>query len=184
MNPTVLIVDDSLTVRMNLTEILENAGLKSQACATLAEARNAAEDRFALVILDILLPDGDGIELLEDIRATPSAGGPAVMMLSTEAEIHDRVRGLTIGADEYVGKPYEPAYVVARARELLRRSAEAPADPVPTPSAIRWRMICARRCARSTASASPCSRTTPTSSTRRACNICATYAKRPSRWRG
>jgi DNA-binding response OmpR family regulator len=133
MNPAVLIVDDSLTVRMNLMEILDNAGLKTQACATLAEARHAlAEDRFALVILDILLPDGDGIELLEEIRATSSASGPAVMMLSTEAEIHDRVRGLTIGADEYVGKPYEPGYVVARARELVRRSAEAPTETVPT----------------------------------------------------
>src|SRR5580704_1880017 len=133
MNPTVLIVDDSLTVRMNLMELLDNAGLKTLACATLAEARHAlAEDRFALVILDILLPDGDGIELLEEIRATPSADGPAVMMLSTEAEIHDRVRGLTIGADEYVGKPYEPGYVVARARELVRRSAEAPTATVPT----------------------------------------------------
>jgi two-component system NtrC family sensor kinase len=133
MNPAVLIVDDSLTVRMNLMEILENAGLKTQACATLAEARSAlADDRFALVILDILLPDGDGIELLEEIRATPSSDGPAVMMLSTEAEIHDRVRGLTIGADEYVGKPYEPGYVVARARELVRRSAEAPTVMAPT----------------------------------------------------
>jgi DNA-binding response OmpR family regulator len=133
MNPAVLIVDDSLTVRMNLMEILDNAGLKTQACATLAEARHAlAEDRFALVILDILLPDGDGIELLEEIRATSSASGPAVMMLSTEAEIHDRVRGLTIGADEYVGKPYEPGYVVARARELVRRSVEAPTETVPT----------------------------------------------------
>jgi DNA-binding response OmpR family regulator len=132
MNPTVLIVDDSLTVRMNLTEILDNAGLDSLACGTLAEARHAlAEDRFALVILDILLPDGDGIELLEEIRATPSAGGPAVMLLSTEAEIHDRVRGLTIGADEYVGKPYEPGYVVARARELVRRSTEIQADADP-----------------------------------------------------
>jgi DNA-binding response OmpR family regulator len=53
------------------------------------------------------------------------------MLLSTEAEIHDRVRGLTIGADEYVGKPYEPGYVVARARELVRRSTEIQADADP-----------------------------------------------------
>ena len=52
----------------------------------------------------------------------PSASGTAVMLLSTEAEIRDRVRGLTTGADEYVGKPYDPSYVVARARELVRRN--------------------------------------------------------------
>jgi DNA-binding response OmpR family regulator len=123
---TVLVVDDSLTVRMNLSEILEAAALPAVACATLAEARQAlANERFSLVILDILLPDGDGIELLTEIRAMPAASGTAVMLLSTEAEVRDRVRGLTTGADDYVGKPYEPSYIVARARELVRRGADA-----------------------------------------------------------
>ena len=118
MNDSVLIVDDSLTVRMDLMEILKEAGLRAQACETVAAARHAlAKDQFALVILDILLPDGDGIELLKEIRAMPSATGTAVMLLSTEAEIRDRVHGLTTGADEYVGKPYEPLYLVARARD-------------------------------------------------------------------
>jgi two-component system NtrC family sensor kinase len=126
MSGRVLIVDDSLTVRMNLMEMLSAAELPAEACATLAEARDAlAKNRFSLVILDVLLPDGNGVELLEEIRATPSAHGTAVMLLSTEAEIRDRVHGLTTGADEYVGKPYDPVYVVARARELLRREGEA-----------------------------------------------------------
>jgi two-component system, NtrC family, sensor kinase len=126
----VLIVDDSLTVRMNLAEILDAAALPAVACATLEEARRAlAEQSFSLVILDILLPDGDGIELLQDIRAMPSARDTAVMLLSTEAEVRDRVRGLTTGADEYVGKPYDPNYLIARARELVRRdSVETPSD--------------------------------------------------------
>jgi DNA-binding response OmpR family regulator len=125
MTATILVVDDSLTVRMNLIEMLEAADLPTMACATAAEARQAlAKDRYALVILDVLLPDGDGVELLKEIRATPSANGAAIMLLSTEAEIRDRIRGLTTGADEYVGKPYEPSYVVARARELVRRSAQ------------------------------------------------------------
>jgi two-component system NtrC family sensor kinase len=124
MNAAILVVDDSLTVRMNLMEMLDAASLPATACASLAEARQAlARDRFSLVILDVLLPDGDGIELLQEIRASPSAAGTAVMLLSTEAEIQDRIRGLTTGADEYVGKPYEPGYVIARARELVRRGA-------------------------------------------------------------
>jgi DNA-binding response OmpR family regulator len=129
---TVLIVDDSLTVRMNLAEILDAASLAAVACATLAEARRRlAEESFALVILDILLPDGDGIELLREIRAA-SGNETAVMLLSTEAEIRDRVRGLTTGADEYVGKPYDPSYVVARARELVRRHADVAPPGVDT----------------------------------------------------
>jgi two-component system NtrC family sensor kinase len=120
MTGLVLVVDDSLTIRMDLLEILEAAGLQAQACATVVSARQAlAQDRFALVILDILLPDGDGIELLKEIRAMPSAADTAVMLLSTESEVRDRIRGLTTGADEYVGKPYDPVYLVARARELV-----------------------------------------------------------------
>lgn len=123
MTGTTLIVDDSATVRMNLKEMLDAAALPTVACASLLQARTAlAKDRFALVILDILLPDGDGIELLKEIRAAPAGSDTAVMLLSTEAEVRDRVRGLTTGADAYVGKPYDSGYVVARARELVSRS--------------------------------------------------------------
>jgi len=122
MAGSVLIVDDSLTVRMSLIELLKAADLEAVGCGSVAEARSVlAERAFALVILDVLLPDGDGVELLQEIRAMPAAAATAVMMLSTEAEIRDRVRGLKTGADEYVGKPYDPVYLVARARELVRR---------------------------------------------------------------
>lgn len=122
MNRAVLVVDDSLTVRMSLVEMLEAADFPVVACATGAEARKAlSETRFALAILDILLPDTDGIELLKEIRANPSAAGTAVMLLTTETEVRDRIRGLKTGADEYIGKPYDPSYVVARAHELVRR---------------------------------------------------------------
>jgi DNA-binding response OmpR family regulator len=121
-----LIVDDSMTVRMSLIELLRDAGLEAVGCGSVAEARSAlAEQVFGLVILDVLLPDGDGVELLQEIRAMPAAASTAVMMLSTETEIRDRVRGLTTGADEYVGKPYDPTYLVARARELVRRGGDS-----------------------------------------------------------
>ena len=130
MNSAILVVDDSLTVRMNLVEMLEAADLPVLACATGEEARTAlSESRFALVILDVLLPDMDGITLLEEIRRSPAGRDTAVMLLSGETEVRDRIRGLRTGADEYIGKPYEPSYVVARARELLgrRQAAAAPA---------------------------------------------------------
>jgi DNA-binding NtrC family response regulator len=64
MTPQVLIVDDSLTVRMDLQEAFASIGLSTQACETLADARRAlAEQQFSLVVLDVLLPDGDGIAL-------------------------------------------------------------------------------------------------------------------------
>lgn len=130
MTALVLIVDDSLTVRMNLMEAFEAAGVSAAPCATGAEARKAlAGDSFALVILDVLLPDIDGVELLREIREAPRTSATPVILLSTEAEVRHRIRGLTTGADEYIGKPYEPSYVIARARELMRREESAGAPP-------------------------------------------------------
>jgi DNA-binding response OmpR family regulator len=129
MTTPVLIVDDSLTVRMDLAEAFEAAGFQALPCASAAEARSAVKhDSVLLIILDVLLPDGDGIELLAELRAAqPHA---AILMLTTEAEVKDRIRGLQTGADDYVGKPYDSSYVVTRARELLRarHTSEAPAQ--------------------------------------------------------
>ena len=125
MNGIVLIVDDSITVRMDVTEALEAAGFRTLPCATVAEARAAlARGQVSLVILDVVLPDGDGIDLLREIRIW--APGVRVVMLSSEAEVKDRVRALQIGADDYVGKPYDLGYVIARARELLTEAAPPP----------------------------------------------------------
>jgi two-component system NtrC family sensor kinase len=122
MKPRILIVDDSLTVRMDLSEALESAGFAATLCSTLAEARSAlSHGPFALAILDVLLPDGDGIEFLREMKSTQSTAKTPVMLLSSESEVRSRVRGLKTGADEYVGKPYDGSYVVARARELLRK---------------------------------------------------------------
>jgi two-component system, NtrC family, sensor kinase len=132
MTATVLIVDDSLTVRMDLAEAFEIAGFHSLPCATAAEARAAlAREPVSVAILDVLLPDGDGVELLKEIRANASTFKAPVLMLSTEAEVKDRIRGLQTGADDYVGKPYDTGYVVARAKELLR-SQQTPSNERPT----------------------------------------------------
>jgi two-component system NtrC family sensor kinase len=117
----VLIVDDSLTVRMDLCDAFEGAGFRVALAATVADARRVlAREPVAVVILDVILPDEDGIELLREIRATQSADSPFVLLLSTEADVRDRIRGIQLGADDYVGKPYDASYVIPRVRELLR----------------------------------------------------------------
>jgi two-component system, NtrC family, sensor kinase len=123
MTGVVLIVDDSLTVRMDLADAFQAAGFRTALCATGREAREAlARENVLLVVLDVILPDADGIDLLQEIRASALAKTP-VLMLSTEAEVKDRIRALQVGADDYVGKPYDVGYVVARARELVDRPA-------------------------------------------------------------
>jgi DNA-binding response OmpR family regulator/anti-sigma regulatory factor (Ser/Thr protein kinase) len=121
VTPSVLIIDDSLTVRMDLAQAFEVAGLHPLPRATIAEAREAlARENVGLVVLDVLLPDGDGVDLLRELRLSPERGSLPVILLSSEAEVKDRIRGLTTGADEYIGKPYDTKYVIAKARELMR----------------------------------------------------------------
>ncbi len=120
MTARILVVDDSLTVRMDLADAFTAVGFAAVPCATLDEARTVlAAQHVDVLVLDVMLPDGDGVDLLREVRAS-ATGGPAVLMLSAEAEVSDRIRGIQTGADEYIGKPYDLAYVVARARELAR----------------------------------------------------------------
>jgi DNA-binding response OmpR family regulator len=132
MKPHILVVDDSLTVRMDLRGALVAAGFD----VTLSETKRAAEallDQhvFSAVVLDVLLPDGDGIDILRRIRASTHQADLPVVMLSTEADVSDRVRGLTMGADEYVGKPYNIAYFIRQLRHLCSRSRSRNSTPPP-----------------------------------------------------
>ena len=120
MTATVLIVDDSLTVRMDLSEAFEGAGFHSLPCSSIREARDAIGSRSVdLVVLDVVLPDGDGVELLKEIRSRSATCELPILMLSSEAQVKDRIRGIKTGANDYVGKPYDTNHVIARARELL-----------------------------------------------------------------
>jgi DNA-binding response OmpR family regulator len=125
-----LIVDDSLTVRMDLKDAFEAAGIDTRLCATVGEAREAlGQGSYSVLVIDVLLPDGDGVELLAEVRRNQATAATPIMLLSTEAEVRDRIRGLKTGADEYVGKPYDRAYVIARAKELVRRKGRGPDGP-------------------------------------------------------
>ncbi|ATB27543.1 response regulator [Melittangium boletus] len=121
MKARVLIVDDSATVRADMRGVLSAAGFGTTLSESLAAARKAlSEHDFDLLILDMLLPDGDGVELLEELRRNPRTAHLPVLMLSTEAAVVQRLKGLAHGANDYVGKPYDAAYVVRRAHELTQ----------------------------------------------------------------
>ena len=124
MKPRVLIVDDSLTVRMDIGEALQSAGFDTVLCADLRSAREAlAREGSVLIVLDILLPDGDGLDFLKELRNSPATAQIPVLLLSTEDDAKNRVRGMGAGADEYIGKPYDLGLVVARARALTQADA-------------------------------------------------------------
>jgi two-component system, NtrC family, sensor kinase len=130
MKGNVLIVDDSLTVRMDLADAFETVGLRPLLCSTIREARETfAVETIDLVVLDVMLPDGDGVEFLKEIRTHLATSDLPILMLSGEAEVKDRIRGLQTGADDYVGKPYDAGYVAARGRELVRLRQNQSASP-------------------------------------------------------
>jgi DNA-binding response OmpR family regulator len=132
VKPSILIVDDSMTVRMDLRETFESADFSVTVCETIAAARSAlAQTTFSLVVLDVMLPDGDGVDFLREIKSATGSPAVPVMLLSDCAEVRHRVRGLQTGADDYVGKPYDAVYLLRRARQLLGQtgseSASSPA---------------------------------------------------------
>lgn len=122
INRRVLIVDDSLTVRMDLSEVFEDSGFEVVLSASLEAARaEFAAREFDLLILDLVLPDGDGLGLLAEIRRKKETESLPVLLLSTKAEVADRLSGLWRGADDYVGKPYSAAKILERAKQLTER---------------------------------------------------------------
>jgi len=121
MTSSVLVIDDSLTVRMDLQAAFVAGGYACTGAASLAEGRAALlKSHFNLIVLDVELPDGDGVEFLAELRASADTRAIPVILLSLEADVRARVRGLTTGADEYIGKPYEKGYLLSCAKELVR----------------------------------------------------------------
>ena len=131
----VLIVEDDPGIAQGLAATLKAAGYAVDACQRLSPALAALRsDRFDLVLLDLGLPDGDGLDLLRQLRARGAAEGgtpsdaPVLIMTARDA-LPDRVQGLDRGADDYLVKPVAPEELLARMRVALRRSAGR-ADPV------------------------------------------------------
>ncbi len=130
MNEVVLILDDSLTVRMDLAELFEASGFRPIPCATVDAARAVLQrEQVVVAVLDVHLPDGNGVDFLHELRESDGGAEIVVLMLSSASEVQDRLRGLQTGADEYIGKPYDAGYVVAKTRELLRARASKSSSP-------------------------------------------------------
>jgi len=114
----ILLVDDEPAIRESLVFALERDGFETREAGSLREARTHL-DGAQLLVLDLMLPDGNGLDLLAELRRADS---PAVIVLTSRDEEPDRVVGLELGADDYVVKPFSPREVVARVRAVLRRT--------------------------------------------------------------
>ena len=127
-----LLVEDDPAIAQAVQFALEREGFALKHCAWLHEAREQiARELPELLILDVGLPDGNGLDLCRELRAAPRTRNLPVLILSARSEEMDRVLGLELGADDYLGKPFSPRELVARLRALLRRAPAVAAPPQP-----------------------------------------------------
>lgn len=118
----ILVVEDQPDIANLVRLHVEMLGHRVQCCDTLGFARRARLQRdWDLLVLDLSLPDGDGLDYCRELRAVDAA--LPVLMLTARGTEYDRVRGLEIGADDYLSKPFSVLELQARVRALLRRSA-------------------------------------------------------------
>lgn len=121
----ILIVEDERKVSRFVERALSEQAYTVGVAGSCAAARDAlAESPYDAVVLDLGLPDGDGLDLLREWRA--SGFNEPVLILSARDAVEDRVRGLNLGADDYLPKPFSVDELVARLRSLLRRQGTAP----------------------------------------------------------
>jgi len=118
----ILVVDDEPDIVALVAYHLAKSGYRVSTAATGTDALHAARDeRPALIVLDLMLPDMSGYDVLEQLRAAPPTQDVAVLMLTARKEEADRIRGLSLGADDYLTKPFSPQELVLRVGAILRR---------------------------------------------------------------
>ncbi|MEM8602752.1 MAG: response regulator transcription factor [Cyanobacteria bacterium P01_H01_bin.121] len=123
MSAKVLIVEDELEITRLIEQLLQREGFHCQICHDgLAALDVATSYEPDLIILDLMLPTLDGLEVCTRIRQQTATKDPYILMLTARGEEIDRVIGLSTGADDYLTKPFSPRELVARVRALLRRS--------------------------------------------------------------
>jgi DNA-binding response OmpR family regulator len=123
-----LLIDDDARLTAMVGDYLRHAGFAVDAAANLAEGRaKLASETYDALLLDLMLPDGDGLDFTRALRSDARTRRLPLLMLTARGEPMDRIVGLELGADDYLGKPFEPRELLARVKALLRRAQPASA---------------------------------------------------------
>ena len=129
MTPRLLLIDDDVRLTEMVGDYLRGHGYQVDTAGSLAAGRErlAAAGPYDALLLDLMLPDGDGLELTRELRSQARTRRLPLLMLTARGEPTDRIVGLEIGADDYLPKPFEPRELLARIKALLRRATPDPA---------------------------------------------------------
>ena len=140
-NTLVLLVEDDPAIARTIIYTLERDGLHVTHSLQLGDAkRQMALKRPDILILDVGLPDGSGLDWCRQLRNDAATSGLPILILSAHGEEIDRVLGLELGADDYVTKPFSPRELLARIRSMLRRSRLQPAVAGPSSASSSFEM--------------------------------------------
>ena len=127
MASKILIVEDEPDIVELLVYNLDQAGFKTEAVFNGADALDRVKVQAPdLVLLDLLLPEVDGLEVCRTLKRDPETASIPIIMLTAKGEAIDRIVGLELGADDYITKPFSPREVILRIRAVLRRTPNAP----------------------------------------------------------
>ncbi len=137
MSARLLLLEDDPAIARTVAYALERDGLTVTHSLLVHDARQQLQRaRFDLLVLDVGLPDGSGLDLLRDVRNAPPTAALPVLMLSAHGEEIDRVLGLELGADDYLTKPFSPRELAARVKALLRRAGHPASAPATSAAAL------------------------------------------------
>ena len=130
MTPRILLIDDDSRLASMVAEYLGHSGFEVETAGSLAAGRSKlAGGSYDALVLDLMLPDGDGLDLCRELRGESRTRHLPLLMLTARGEQMDRILGLELGADDYLPKPFEPRELVARLQAVLRRAeGTAPAE--------------------------------------------------------
>jgi DNA-binding response OmpR family regulator len=121
--PDVLVVEDEPDIRHLIVHHLERDGFRCREASTGSDALRAVRTSTPdLIVLDLMLPEMDGLTVCRRLRGEPATAAVPIIMLTAKSDEIDRVVGLELGADDYVAKPFSPTELVARVRAVLRRT--------------------------------------------------------------
>ena len=129
MTPRILLIDDDARLASMVADYLGHSGFEIETAGSLAAGRTRlAGGGYDALVLDLMLPDGDGLELCRELRSESRTRQLPLLMLTARGEPMDRIVGLELGADDYLPKPFEPRELLARVKALLRRASPQPAE--------------------------------------------------------
>ena len=127
MSKKILVIEDEPDIRKTLEYNLERENFIVTTACSLSDAKeHLAKDNFSLLILDLMLPDGSGLDLCRELKSNSTIESPLILILTAKDDEVDRVVGFELGADDYVTKPFSVRELILRVKAILKRGINKP----------------------------------------------------------